>query len=65
MSKQQLFYNYNFVVNDYSRDSSVSDIHRKLEWPSLQIKRKNNRLAQMFKIVNDLSAISHNDYLIP
>ena len=54
-----------FVVNDYNKDSSVSDILRKLERTSLQIRRKNNRLAQMFKIVNNLSAISPNDYLTP
>ena len=50
-------------MNDYDRDSSVSNIISKLEWPSLQIRRKNNRLAQMFKIVNNLSAISPNDHL--
>ena len=54
-----------FVVNDYNRDSSVSNIISKLERPSQQIRRKNNRLAQMFKIVKNLSAISSNDYLTP
>ena len=54
-----------FVVNDYNRDSSVPNIISKLEWPFLQIRRKSNRLAQMFKIVNNLSAISPNDYLTP
>ena len=53
-------------MNDYNRDSSVSNIISKLEWPSLQIRRKNNSLAQLFKIVNNnLSAISPNDYLTP
>ena len=52
-------------MNNYSRDSSVSDILRKLEWPSLQIRRENNRLAQMYKIVTSLSAISPNAYLTP
>ena len=52
-------------MNNYSRDSSVSDILRKLEWPSLRIRRENNRLAQMYKIVTSLSAISPNAYLTP
>ena len=52
-----------FVVNDHNRDSTVSDTLSKLKWPSLQIRRKNSRLAQMFKIINNLSAISHNDCL--
>ena len=47
-----------------TRDINDS-IHVMNEWPSLQIRRKNNRLAQMFKIVNNLSAISPNDYLTP
>ena len=34
-----------FVVNDHNRDSSVSNIISKLEWPSLQIRRMNNRLT--------------------
>ena len=51
-----------FDVNDYSRDSSVSEILPKLEWSSLQIGRENKRLAEMYKIVQNLGAISPNTY---
>ena len=47
-----------------TRDVNDS-IHVMNKWPSLQIRRMNNRLAQMFKIVNNLSALSPNDYLTP
>jgi len=46
-----------FVMNDYKLHSSVTVMLNKLKWPSLEHRRKNQRLTTMFKIVQGLVAV--------
>ena len=47
-----------FVTNEYKRvEGTVTKILDDLQWPSLEQRRKNNRLAIMYKIQNDQIAI--------
>lgn len=53
-----------FVVGDYSRESSVSQMITSLGWDSLQDRRRAHRLTCLYKITNDLLEIS-KDYTKP
>ena len=44
-----------WVLNDFSRFSSVTAMLQHLSWPSLQLRRKTSRLQTLFKII-------HQDY---
>jgi len=46
-----------FVLGDHRQQSSVSVMMEKLQWPSLEHRRKNQRLTTMFKIVHGLVAV--------
>ena len=46
-----------FVMNDYSRKSSVTDMMRRLNWRPLAERRREQRLIFFFKIINDLVAV--------
>ena len=46
-----------FVMNDYSRKSSVTDMMRRLNWRPLAERRREQRLMFFFKIINDLVAV--------
>ena len=52
-----------WVKRDYSRISSVTAMLQSLQWRSLDQRRKNNRLSLLYKITNDLVAISGDRYL--
>ena len=53
-----------FVANNYSRsDGTVTNILRDLEWSNLQERRKNTRLAIMFKIHSDDITIPIPEYI--
>ena len=52
-----------FVMGDYNRTSSVTDMMNILKWPSLQNHRLHSRLVMMYKIHNDLVDIKAEDYL--
>ena len=52
-----------FVMGDYNRTSSVTDMMNILKWPSLQNRRLHSRLVMMYKIHNDLVNIKAEDYL--
>ena len=47
-----------YVRQDYSRESSVTDMLRELQWPLLQNRRKAARLILFYKAVHGLVAIS-------
>ena len=47
-----------FVLNRYHRTASVSNMLEHLGWEPLQTRRKNARLAMLFKIRNDLVQVS-------
>ena len=46
-----------FVANDYDQHSSVTAILKNLDWPSLEHRRRNQRLILMNKIVHNLVAV--------
>ena len=53
-----------FVSGDHRHQSSVSVMMEKLQWPTLEHWRKNQRLTTMFKIVHGLVAVPTSS-LIP
>ena len=53
-----------FVSGDHRHQSSVSVMLEKLQWPTLEHRRKNQRLTTMFKIVHGLVAVPTSS-LIP
>ena len=53
-----------FVTNNFKRtEGSVNDILQKLDWPSLQQRRKEQRLITMFKIHHQDIAVQIPDYI--
>ena len=46
-----------FVTNTYDRQRSASDLLQKLEWPTLEHRRSNQRLTMMYKVVQGLVAV--------
>ena len=49
--------------NDYSRESSVTQMLEKLEWTSLEDCRRITRLSMMYRITHDLVDIDWKDFL--
>ena len=47
-----------FVCRDYGWDSSVTDMLAKLGWRSLESRRRNIRLALLYKILNNHVAVT-------
>ena len=54
-----------FTLCDYNRTSSVGAMLQQLAWPTLAVRRKNARLAMLYKIQNDLVKIDRGKYLEP
>ena len=52
-----------FVYNRYTSRDSVTALQKDLNWPSLTILRKRDRLCTMYKILNNLVAINPQSYL--
>ena len=53
-----------FVTNNHKRtEGTVTQILQDLQWPSLEQRRKNNRLAILYKIQNEQIAIPIPHYL--
>ena len=46
-----------FVLGDHRQQRSVLVMMEKLQWPTLEHRRKNQRLTTMFKIVHGLVAV--------
>ena len=53
-----------FVLNYYSHYSSVNQMLKTLNWPTLQVRRTVSKITLMYKIVNNLVAVPHS-YLPP
>ena len=47
-----------WVMNDYGRYSSVSNLLHDLNWQPLQVRRKISRLQIFYKAVHNLTALS-------
>jgi hypothetical protein len=54
-----------FVTGKYDRRASVTLMLEELGWTSLEERRRQQRLAMLFKIVNGLVAIRPEDHLTP
>ena len=54
-----------FCLQNYNRTASVSDMIAKLEWDTLEKRRKKNRLTLMYKLSHYLVDINPEEYLIP
>ena len=52
-----------FVQNDYKRTSSVTSMMEKLGWKPLHERRRERRLTLLYKIVNDLVAITGDQHI--
>jgi hypothetical protein len=52
-----------WVKNDYSRDTSVTDLQNTLGWSTLENRRQASKLVMFFKIYYNLVAISLPPYL--
>ena len=52
-----------WVYNRYTSRDSVTALQKDLNWPSLTILRKRDRLCTMYKILNNLAAINPQSYL--
>ena len=54
-----------FVFNDYSYNSSVTDMLSKLQWDSLELRRKKSRLHMFYKSISGLVAFPICEYIVP
>ena len=54
-----------WVMNDYNRYSSVSDMLHNLNWQSLQLRRRISRLWMFYKAVHHLTALSIPQCFLP
>ena len=54
-----------FVLNDYSYNSSVTNMLSRLQWDSLELRRKKSRLCMFYKSIFDLVAFPICDYVLP
>ena len=53
-----------FVMKDFSRESSFTDMLNTLEWDTLEERKKKARMTVLYKIQNQLRGINKNKYLI-
>ena len=53
-----------FILNDYSRTSSVTSMIKSLNLPLLESRRTCNRAIMMFKILNNIVDISIDPTLL-
>ena len=52
-----------FCYNDYRRTSNVTSMLQELGWEDLQSRREQNKVAMMYRIVNNLVEIPADQYL--
>ena len=54
-----------WVLNDFSRYSSVSAMIDHLSWPSLELRRKVSRLQTLYNIINEHYSLAISPRFIP
>ena len=54
-----------FVFNDFSYNSSVTDMLSKLQWDSLELRRKKSRLHMFYKSISGSVAFPICEYIVP
>ncbi len=57
------FYMYLYkITNTYGEETSVTALEEKLDWPTLQERRRKGRLNDVYKIINDHIDIDHTKW---
>ncbi|KAI8483700.1 hypothetical protein Bbelb_384920 [Branchiostoma belcheri] len=54
-----------YVTNNFLRTSSVTDMLHKLGWQTLESRRRNARLATLYKITNNVISVPHASRVVP
>ena len=54
-----------FVMSDYRRTSSVSTMLNSLQWQSVEIQHKQQRLIMLYKIIHRIVNLRLPNYIIP
>ncbi|KAI8516955.1 hypothetical protein Bbelb_055360 [Branchiostoma belcheri] len=54
-----------YVTNNFHRTSSVTDMLDKLGWQTLESRRRNARLATLYKITNNVISVPHASRVVP
>ena len=54
-----------FIVSDFRRTSSISEILKSLQWKSIEIQHKELCLLILYKIIHGLVELPLPDYVIP
>ncbi|KAI8497214.1 hypothetical protein Bbelb_251630 [Branchiostoma belcheri] len=54
-----------YVTNNFLRTSSVTDMLAKLGWQTLESRRRNARLATLYKITNNVISVPHASRVVP
>ena len=54
-----------FVLNDYSHHSNVTNMLSRLQWDSLELRRKQSQLHMLYKSNHGLAAFPICDYVLP
>ena len=53
------------IFKNYSRDSCITSLRQSIGLPTLQTRRKENRLLLMYKIFNNLTILDKDKFLFP
>lgn len=54
-----------YVLNNYDRSASVTEMLKQLDWDTLELRRKKARLTMLYKMRHNLVAIDQQKYLKP
>ena len=54
-----------FYLQNYNRTASITDMLRELEWDTLEMRRKKNRLTLTYKLSHSLVDIKTEKFLVP
>ena len=54
-----------FCLQNYNRTASIIDMLRELEWDTLEMRRKKNRLTPTYKLSHSLVDIKTEKFLVP
>ena len=54
-----------FCLQNYNRTASITDMLRELEWDTLEMRRKKNRLTLTYKLSHSLVDIKTETFLVP
>ena len=52
-----------FACNSYNHNTSVTELLKSLEWPTLKQRRKDKRLTLFYKALNQHAAVNIPEYV--